>query len=82
MHPEIIRELTAQRGREMQARAGQARLARMAIRVGRRRNRPGEADGFVPPAIPDYVDGAFGTAPVGEGGGQRSDQAAATRHAA
>ena len=31
MHPEILRELTAQRGREMRARASQAKLARMAI---------------------------------------------------
>ena len=83
MHPEILRELTDQRGREMRARARQARLARMAIRAGRRRrNRPDEADGFVLPAIPDYVDGSFRTGPVGEGGGQRSDQAPATHHAA
>ena len=62
MHPEILRELTAQRGREMRARARQAKLARMAIRAGRRgRNRPDEADGFVLPAIPDYVDGSFRT---------------------
>ena len=35
MHPEILRELTAQRGREMRARASQAKLARMAIGAGR-----------------------------------------------
>ncbi len=83
MHPEILRELTDQRGREMRARARQAGLARMAIWVGRRRrNRPGEADGFVLPAIPDYVDGSFRSAPVGEGAGQRSDQEPAIHHAA
>jgi hypothetical protein len=65
MHPEILRELTAQRGREMQARAHQARLARLAIRIGRRRrNLPDEADRFVIPAIPDYVDGSFSTDPA------------------
>jgi hypothetical protein len=83
MHPEILRELTDQRGREMRARARQAKLARMAIWAGRRRrNRPDEADGFVLPAIPDYVDGSFRTAPVGEGSSRRSSQAAATHHAA
>ncbi len=79
MHPEILRELTAQRGREMRARARQAKLARMAIWARRRRrNRPDEADGFVLPAIPDYVDGSFRTGPADEGAGQ----AAATHHAA
>ena len=48
MHPEILRELTAQRGREMRARARQAKLARTAIWAGRRRrNRPDETGGFV-----------------------------------
>jgi hypothetical protein len=65
MHPEILRELTAQRGREMRARAHQARLARMASWAGRAGRRghglPDEADGFVVPAIPDYVDGSFRT---------------------
>jgi len=79
MHPEILRELSAQRGREMRARARQAKLARMAIWAGRRRrNLPDEADGFVVPAIPDYVDGSFRTGPAGEAGGR----APATHHAA
>ena len=83
MHPEILRELTAQRGREMRARARQARLARMAIRAGRRRrNRPDEADGFVLPAIPDYVDGSFRTEPAGEAAASEAGQAPATHHAA
>ena len=56
MHPEILRELTAQRGREMRARARQAQLARIAIRVGRRRrHQPEETDGFALAAIPDEV---------------------------
>ena len=81
MHPEILRELTAQRGREMRARARQAKLARMAIRAGRRRrNLPDEADGFVLPAIPDYVDGSFRTGPAEAR--QRAGRAPATHHAA
>jgi hypothetical protein len=83
MHPEILRELTAQRGREMRARAHQAKLARMAIWVGRRRrNRPDEANGFVVPAIPDYVDGSFRTEPAGEAAASEAGRAPATHHAA
>jgi hypothetical protein len=83
MHPEILRELTAQRGREMQARAGQARLARLAIRVGRRRrSRLDQADAFVLPAIPDYVDGTFRTEPAGERAASEAGQAPAAHHAA
>ncbi len=62
MHPEILRELTSQRGREMRERAHQGMLARMAGKARRARRRglsgPGE-DEFVVPAIPDYVDGSF-----------------------
>ena len=80
MHPEIMRELTAQRGREMQERARQAKLARIAIRGRRRgRSRPAEADGFVLPAIPDYVDGSFRTERAAE---REASTAGATRHAA
>ncbi len=80
MHPEIMRELTAQRGREMRARARQAKLVQTAIR-GRRRGRsqPAEADGFVLPAIPDYVDGSFRTEPTTE---REASTAGATHHAA
>lgn len=60
MHPEILRELSAQRGRELRDRAHRARLARMAIR-GRRHGRDLHDDDFVIPAIPDYVDGSFHT---------------------
>ncbi len=82
MHPEMLRELTAQRGREMRARARQATLARLAIRVGRRRrNLPDEADGFVLPAIPDYVDGSFSTGPAGEAAASEASRAPATHHA-
>ena len=79
MHPEIMRELSAQRGREMRARAHQARLVQIAIRGRRRGRSPAEADGFVLPAVPDYVDGSFRT----EGAAEReASTAGATRHAA
>ena len=60
MHPEILRAMNAQRSREMQERAHQSRLARMAIR-GRRHRRNLPDDDFVVPAVPDYVDGSFRT---------------------
>jgi hypothetical protein len=83
MHPEILRELTAQRGREMRARAHQGRLGRIAIRVGRRRpDQPDQADGFVLPAVPDYVDGSFRTEPAGEAVASEAGQAPAAHHAA
>ncbi len=83
MHPEILRELSAQRGREMRARARQGTLARMAIRATRRRrSRPAETGGFVPPRIPDYVDGSFRTDPVGDQVASEAGRAPAGRHAA
>ena len=82
MHPEILRELAAQRGHEMRARARQANLARMAIRVGRRRrSQPDEADQFVLSAVPDYVDGSFRTE-AGQGADSGADKAPAAHHAA
>jgi hypothetical protein len=65
MHPEIMRELTAQRSRELRERAHQASLARTArrtLRDWRRGHRAAQVDEFVVPAIPDYVDGSFRTA--------------------
>jgi hypothetical protein len=63
MHPEIARELTTQRGRELRERARQATVARMASRRQRAERRgaslPHQADEFICPAIPDYVDGSF-----------------------
>ena len=88
MHPEILRELNAQRGREMRAQARQAGLVRMAIRSRRhRRSRPDEAGGFAVPAIPDYVDGSFRTQPAStelahRAAGHEADQAPAASHAA
>ena len=63
MHPEILRELTAQRGRDLRERAHRAQLARAVSRdrrfIRRSARHPDEADTFVVPAIPDYVDGSF-----------------------
>lgn len=57
MHPDVMRELANQRGREMRARAREATLARR-IRKEMRRRTAAAAE-FVPPRIPDYVDGTF-----------------------
>jgi hypothetical protein len=63
MHPEILRELTAQRGRDLRARAQQALLARTASQgrraIRRHARHVDEANAFVVPVIPDYVDGSF-----------------------
>jgi hypothetical protein len=80
MHPEILRELTAQRSRDLQERARRAQMART-LRSLRRRRHVDETDEFVVPAIPDYVDGSFritGDEAVGNG----QSQVPAARHAA
>jgi hypothetical protein len=84
MHPEMLREMTDQRGREMRARARQSALARLAIRATRRgRSRPDEADEFALPAIPDYVDGSFRPGPAStEAVASEAGQAPATHHTA
>jgi hypothetical protein len=60
MHPEIARELAAQRGRELRERAQQAMAART-VRPRATRRGTGLHDDFVCPAIPDYADGSFRT---------------------
>jgi len=87
MHPEFLREMTAQRQHEMWTRAHQNRLARLATRVGRRRRHLPEADRFVIPPIPDYVDGSFRTEPANTGSAvertaSEAGQAPAARRAA
>jgi len=65
MHPEILRELHLQHNRDLQQRAHRAQLARTVsrtLRAMRRGTHVAEADEFVVPAIPDYVDGSFRTA--------------------
>ncbi len=68
MHPEILRELTSQRGQEMRDQAHRAGLVRMASRARRARRRglagPDETGEFVIPAVPDYVDGSFRAQPA------------------
>jgi hypothetical protein len=84
MHPEILRELYAQRSRDLQERAHRAGLARTAgraLRALRRSGRVAEADEFVAPAIPDYVDGSFRTA-GDETARNGQGQVPAARHAA
>ena len=79
MHPEILRLMNDQRGRELRTRAHQARLARMikSVRHGR-----GLAvdDEFVCPPIPDYVDGSFHA--EGTGALSADGHAPAAQHAA
>jgi hypothetical protein len=86
MHPEIARELTAQRGREMRAQAEHASVARAASRL-RRALRHGTgrlngADELVIPAIPDYVDGSFRTSPADQNAASQSGRVPASRRAA
>jgi hypothetical protein len=69
MHPEIYRQLGAQRGSDMRVRAERVRVARAASRALRAARRASRAtEEFVAPAIPDYVDGSFKVpaAPAGE----------------
>ena len=80
MHPEILRELAAQHGRDLREqahRASMARTASRAMRALRRGARRAAEDEFALPAIPDYVDGSFRTA-----GDQAADRVPAARHAA
>ncbi len=83
MHPEILRLINDQHGHELRTRAHQARLVRM-IKSARRGH--GVEDDFVPPPIPDYVDGSFltegaGALPV-DGQASGTGHAAAAQHAA
>jgi hypothetical protein len=86
MHPEIARELNAQRGREMRAQAQQASVVRAASRLRRAlRHGTGEPTGAgepVIPAIPDYVDGSFRTSPADQKAASRSGRVPASRRAA
>ena len=60
MHPDVMRELADQHGREMRARAREAGLARRLRKELRaQRSRAKACDMLVMPRIPDYVDGTF-----------------------
>jgi hypothetical protein len=62
MHPEILRKLSAQHGRDLREQASHATAARAAKRTLRATRRGiAAADEFVVPDIPDYVDGSFRT---------------------
>ena len=81
MHPELLRELNNQRGREMRDRAHRVRLARM-IRSSRHvRDLPPDNE-IVVPAIPDYVDGSFRTEPAVDQAATEAGQEPVARHAA
>jgi hypothetical protein len=83
MHPEILRELSAQHGNDMRARAHQAGLARLAIRARRRRRAQlNKVDGFTLPAIPDYVDGSFRTESAGDKAASEAGHAPVSHRAA
>jgi hypothetical protein len=66
MHPDVLRELISQHGRELREQAHRATMARTASRA-RRAARHGNAspdqaaDSAIHdiPVIPDYVDGSF-----------------------
>ena len=78
MHPEILRALVAEHGRELREQAHRATLARTASRAMRAVRRGARQAGeFAGPAIPDYVDGSFRTA-----GDEAADRVPAARHAA
>ena len=81
MHPELLRELNNQRGREMREQAHRARLARM-IRSSRRGRARPDDDEIAVPAIPDYVDGSFRTEPAVDQAATEAGQKPAARHAA
>lgn len=76
MHPDISRELMNQRTSEMRAAAQRASLARKARQAVRARRR--EHTEFVPPVIPDYVDGLV-TVPEHQVPAQRNGSHASAR---
>ena len=80
MHPDLMRELANQRGREMRAQAREATLARRIRREMRRRT--AAAAEFVLPRIPDYVNGTFGDTELAGHDGRRDDERPGRRQAA
>lgn len=63
MNPEILRQIATQQVRDQRARATRDRVARTMAKALRGGNLSfTESDGFVIPAIPDYVDGSFASA--------------------
>ena len=81
MHPDILRELISQRGREMREQAHRTRLVRMSRRSRHVRDLPPD-DEIVVPAIPDYVDGSFRTEPAVDQVAAEAGQEPVAHHAA
>ena len=81
MHPDFLREIHNQRGREMQERAHRARLVRMIRRSRHGRDLPPDEE-IVIPAIPDYVDGSFQTEPAVDQAAAEAGHEPVARHAA
>lgn len=80
MHPDVMRELANQRGREMRAQAREATLARR-IRKEMRRHTAAAAE-FVLPRIPDYVEGTFRDTELAGHGARPDDERPGRRQAA
>jgi hypothetical protein len=81
MHPDFLRELHVQRGREMRERAHRARLVRMIRKSRHGRDLPPDEE-LVLPAIPDYVDGSFRTEPAVDQVAAEAGQEPVAHHAA
>jgi hypothetical protein len=80
MHPDVMRELANQRGREMRARAREAGLAK---RIRKEmRGRTAAAAEFALPRIPDYVDGTFHDMELASHGARPDDERPGHRQAA
>ena len=81
MHPDFLREIHNQRGREMRERVHRARLVRM-IRSSRHgRDLPPDEE-IVIPAVPDYVDGSFRAERAVDQVATEAGQEPVARHAA
>lgn len=75
MHPYMMGEVVRQRTAERQEEARRTNLARALRKTMRQRSRDKARDTFVPPSIPDYVDGTFREA----GAGVPADHTSAAR---
>ena len=81
MHPEFLREVNNQRGREMRERAHRAKLVRMIRNSRHGRDLPPDEE-IVIPAIPDYVDGSFRAERAADQVATEAGQEPVARHAA
>ena len=81
MHPDVLREINNQRGREMRERAHRARLVRMIRNSRHGRDLPPDEE-IVIPAIPDYVDGSFRAERAADQVATEAGQEPVARHAA